>query len=195
MFNLKKITEIAHTFLKQVIEPGDVAVDATAGNGHDTMFLAGRVGQTGRVYAFDIQKAALERTAEKLVAAGLEDRVELIQDSHSNMAKYLHGEAKVICFNLGYLPGGDHRLVTRQETTLPAVQSALKIISVNGLLTITLYPGHAEGAREAILLTDYCRSLKAADYTVTALNLINNTNNPPRLLLVQKSSFNQTVSM
>lgn len=51
---------------KHVIRKGDVVIDATCGNGHDTLALLRMVADKtggGRVYAMDIQKDALESTS------------------------------------------------------------------------------------------------------------------------------------
>ena len=50
---------IAHRVAESVLREGDLAVDATAGNGHDTVFLAQAVGETGKVFAIDVQAAAI----------------------------------------------------------------------------------------------------------------------------------------
>ncbi|HHX51249.1 MAG TPA: methyltransferase domain-containing protein, partial [Clostridia bacterium] len=113
---------IAHQWVAQVLKPGMIAVDATAGNGRDTLFLARLVGKTGKIYAFDIQEEALRKTRLLLETHGAFAQVRLIKDSHENLGTYIDEPVTVIMFNLGYLPGGNKKIVTRPETTLGALQ-------------------------------------------------------------------------
>lgn len=143
-------TARAHREIAAVLQPGDAAIDATAGNGHDTSFLAEKVGCTGKVIAFDVQEQAIFSTRERLAAAGLLERVELVQGSHAAMAKHAApGSVAAVMFNLGYLPGGDHTVITRAEDTLRALDAALGVLKPGGILTVVCYPGHAGGDEES----------------------------------------------
>ena len=123
-----RITEIAQKQVAEVQREGDRAVDATAGNGWDTLFLARLVGPDGRVYAFDIQQAALDETAALLRKNKLLERVDLIHAGHEAMASYVKEPVAAVMFNLGYLPGGDHSIVTRPESTLRGLAAALQLL-------------------------------------------------------------------
>lgn len=101
-----QITEWCHHFIKNHVKEGEICVDATAGNGNDTLLLAELVGKTGKVYAFDIQEQALQKTRERLEEKDLEERVELVLKSHTEMGKRIREEVSCIVFNFGYLPGG-----------------------------------------------------------------------------------------
>lgn len=151
------MTTLAKRYLSEAIAPGDVVIDATLGNGHDTEFLAHSVGDRGRVFGFDIQADAIRSTAERLRQWGLAERVELINDSHENMMKHVparhHGQIKAIVFNLGYLPGGSKAIATRECSTKRALEVALALLGVNGILSIVIYPGHVEGAAELISIS------------------------------------------
>ena len=144
-------TALAHALTARALAPGDLAVDATCGNGHDTLHLARHVGAGGTVVAIDIQAAALDETRRRLESEGMDDgRVRLVRDCHSAMGGHVSaGAAAVVVFNLGYLPGGDHAVTTRAETTPAALDAAAVALRPGGLLAVTCYPGHAEGAREA----------------------------------------------
>ena len=146
------LTEQAHAIIRQVIQPGDVAIDATAGNGHDTKFLAELVGKTGHVYAIDVQPEALRRTVALLNDAAL-SHVHLVQRDHAELKAFIperhHGRIAAVMFNLGYLPGGDRLLATRTDSTLAAIRSALEIIRPGGILSVIAYPGHPGGGDEA----------------------------------------------
>ena len=119
-------TEIAHELAAWLLGEGAVAIDATAGNGHDTVWLAERVGETGRVLAFDIQAAAIEAARRRVEDAGWLGRVVFYQESHVGMdSRVAPGSVSLVMFNLGYLPGGDHGLTTEWVTTLAALEADL----------------------------------------------------------------------
>lgn len=143
-------TARAHREVAAVLREGDLAVDATAGNGHDTVFLAGLVGATGKVIAFDVQEQAIASTRQRLAAAGLLERVELVHGSHALICEHAAAaSAAAVMFNLGYLPGGDHEVITRTEETLQALEAAAGVLRPGGVLTIVCYPGHAGGDEES----------------------------------------------
>jgi tRNA A58 N-methylase Trm61 len=141
-----------HRALREVIQPGDAVIDATAGNGHDTCCLAEAVGSKGQVYAFDIQRAALDAARERLRDQGLDERVTWNLAGHEFMSTHLpghlRGKIRAITFNLGYLPGGDHSLTTRVPTTLAALEEAIRLLAPGGLITLMIYHGHPEGVEE-----------------------------------------------
>ena len=56
------LVNVAHNLIKDVLHPGDIAIDATVGNGHDTLFLVEQVSPSGKVFGFDIQQAAIDST-------------------------------------------------------------------------------------------------------------------------------------
>ena len=124
---LKNAVELSHFYLQQFVKSGSFAVDATCGNGGDTVFLANLVGEKGLVYGFDIQEEAIKNTKSRLETAGFSERVRLFLDGHENMENYLcECMADAFVFNLGYLPKGDHSLHTKPDTTILAIQTALK---------------------------------------------------------------------
>ena len=104
---------LAHLMLRQFVHTGDTVVDATCGNGNDTLLLAELVGATGRVWAFDIQATAIGHTARKLVDAGWAERAELVHGGHEAMAERVPDGVGAVVFNLGYLPGGDRTIITK----------------------------------------------------------------------------------
>ena len=119
-----RATEFAHFLLRQKLKSGDFVIDATVGNGHDSLLLAERVGIEGRVLGFDIQKAALTLAAHLV---GLLPQVSLIHAGHETLSEHLSADEEVaaVMFNLGYLPGGPKEIITRAETTLAALEQAL----------------------------------------------------------------------
>lgn len=147
-----RLTDIAHQLLSETIKPGDLVIDATMGNGHDTLFLAERCGPGGHVHAFDIQQQALENTAALLEKVEFTDRVALIRASHAEMLQHLPesciGNLSAIVFNLGYLPGGEKLLTTTAETTLQALDQSLTLLKKDGIISIMVYVGHPGGDAE-----------------------------------------------
>jgi hypothetical protein len=185
--SLCRVVSWAKWFVKQVVKPGDICIDATVGNGNDTLFLAECVGTTGRVYGFDIQEAAIKKTKQKLAASGLQERVLLFQKSHTLMNNYLTpGSVKAVMFNLGYLPGGDHRLVTKPESTLQALKNALQLIEVGGMITVVSYTGHKGGLEEFQVLNKFLSELNSDLYFVLRWELLNQINSPPVMFVIQK---------
>lgn len=187
MSRLNNILPFAHRLWADFLPPGGCAVDATAGNGHDTLCLAELAGERGRVYAFDVQEAALAATRARLQAAGVDDgRVSLIGAGHEGLADYVAQPVDVAAFNCGYLPGGNKNRTTQTDTTLRALAQALALLKSGGLLTVVLYPGHEEGAREAAAVRQWLSALPQREYAVLHYGFLNRRNRPPYLLAAEK---------
>ncbi len=172
------LLEFHKRFILEHLGEGDIAVDFTMGNGHDTEFLAKTVGKTGHVYAFDIQESALASTSERLEKSGCRDNVTLILASHHNVKKYIDVPIKAGMFNLGYLPGGDKAITTMRKTTLPAIEAAISLLSSDAVLVIAVYPGHAEGAAEGREVLEYLSSLDRRKICVTEIKIVNSSTSP-----------------
>lgn len=178
-------TELLHLLLESEIAAGDFVIDATAGNGHDTVFLAKAVGETGRVLAIDIQARAIESTAARLESEGLRDRVKLHLGCHAELAEIAGGgKPSAIIFNLGYLPGGDHGLVTRTENTVKAISAAADILRPGGALAVICYPGHPGGGEEAAAAEGFIASLPR--HRIARYGMISTEKPAPFLLLSRK---------
>lgn len=177
---------LAQKFLGEILSDGSVAVDATAGNGHDTLFLAQAVGDSGKVYAFDIQRQAVENTAALLRQRGLEQRVELIWAGHQSMAQYINGPVDGFIFNLGYLPGGDHATTTGPATTVQAVESSLNLVKPGGRIGIVVYTGHSGGDAESRAVEELAAHLDPAYFGVLKVSLLNRPATAPFLILIER---------
>ncbi len=175
----------AQELIQDALPEGGVAVDATMGNGHDTLWLCKIVGENGRVYAFDVQQGALDSTSRRLEEAGVRGRAELILDGHEHILRHVHEPVDCILFNLGWLPGADHGVTTHAETTLKAVNDAVTLLKAGGILTICVYPGHDEGARELRALLEWAAVLDAARFDVIHKHYLNQMNDPPQLIAVR----------
>ena len=148
-----QITEYCHHILEEYIEEGDICSDATAGNGGDTEFLCQKVGETGNVYAFDVQEMAISHTRERLERANLSTRAKLIHDGHEKMQTYVKEEVKAITFNFGYLPGSDHKIATHPSTSLAVEICDLIVPKKGAIIILCIESGGAAGyeVEEAIL--------------------------------------------
>lgn len=182
-------THLAKTILNNAISIGDIVIDATVGNGHDTEYLANRVGKKGKVYGFDIQELAINNTKDKLEKIGLSKSVNLILDGHENMDLYIKEDISCAVFNLGYLPKGDHSLTTKPKTTVLAIEKALRILKKNGVISITMYTGHEGGIDEKNCVEEYVSSLDQNYFSVLKCDFINQKNNPPQLILIEKKNI------
>ena len=184
------LVNVAHDLIEGVLHPGDIAVDATAGNGHDTVFLAGQIGPSGRVYGFDIQQAAIDSTREKFRQTRLSDCLTLIHASHAKMNEkipaHLHGKISAIMFNLGYLPGGDKSVITQTDSTLTALTVAARILAVNGIITLLAYPGHQGGDLETDQVKNWCDRLDTEQFEASTIYSTEHKDSAPRLFVIRK---------
>ena len=178
---MKRPLEMAHDFLAQVITQEDIVVDATMGNGHDTLFLAKLAKQ---VYAFDIQEQSLEKTSQRLQEAGLTN-VDLLLQGHENVDQFVR-EVKAAIFNLGYLPSADKSIITQPQTTLEALDKLCHMLVKGGRIAIMIYYGHDGGDIERDAVLNYVSQLPQQEYTATIYRTLNQINNPPFLVMIEK---------
>lgn len=176
---------IVHDTIKKYVKEGDICIDATAGRGHDTAFLAKIVGKGGSVTAFDIQQEALDSTAKLLQSQGL--KATLILDSHANMAKYAaENSVDCIIFNLGYLPHGNHKINTCFESTKTAVEEGMKLLKKGGIMCVTIYYGGDSGYAEKESLLPWLSTVDDSEYQVLVTQFHNWKNDPPIPVIILK---------
>ena len=184
---LRQTTALALHAASAYIKPGDVLIDATCGNGHDTAFLASLMKDDAVLYAFDIQACALARTKERLDSLGLSHKTVVYrQGSHDDLVGQLAGPVDIAVFNLGYLPSGDHGIHTKSETTIKAIKICLHKIAINGIIMIAAYPGTEAGAQEEKALRCFLQSVPQREFDVSLWQPINQIHCPPVLYIVQK---------
>ena len=184
---LHRVLPFSKRLISMVVNEGETVVDATAGNGNDTLFLAQHVGETGKVIAFDIQQEALDSTRARLEKEGVTTPVELILDSHANVKQYVDGKIGGAMFNLGYLPYSDDlTVVTEPDSTVQAVDRMLDLLKKDGIITISVYDGHEGGPEERDALLDYVKRLHQKDAHVIRYELLNQRRNPPFLIAIEK---------
>ena len=181
-----ELLDLHKKFILEHLHEGDIAIDFTMGNGHDTEFLSKTVGESGKVYAFDIQASAVESTRRNLEAAGCPNNYTLIHDSHHNVKNYVSEPIKAGMFNLGYLPGGDKSITTMRATTLPAIEAAIELLGKDAILLIAVYPGHPEGDAEGREITEYLSTLSRFKVCCTKVQIINSPTSPFFIMIETK---------
>ena len=182
------LTGLHKHFILEHLGERDVAVDFTMGNGGDTLFLSKTVGETGKVYAFDIQEEALTSTRAYLEENNAPENYQLICASHHRVKEFVEGPIKAGMFNLGYLPrSGKKYVTTMRETTMPAVKAAIELLDQDAILNIAVYPGHPEGDLEGKMLEEYFESLSRFKVCVTKVKIINSATSPYFFMIETKA--------
>jgi len=181
------LLDLQKHFILTHLKEGDVAVDFTMGNGHDTEFLSKTVGERGHVYAFDVQEMALTSTRKHLSEAGCPENYTLIHDSHHNVKQYVTTPIKAGMFNLGYLPGSDKTVTTMRKTTLPAIEAAIQLMDRDAIILIAVYPGHAEGEAEGKMICEYLSTLSRYKLCCTQIRILNSPTSPFFILVENKA--------
>lgn len=182
-----QITQWCQRFIKEHVQEGDFCIDATAGNGNDTKLLAKLVGAQGKVLAFDIQEQALANTKTLLKEADLLSRVQILRENHTEMGKYAEEESvSCIVFNFGYLPGGDHQLATRRETSIKAIYEGLRLLKKGGMMSLCIYSGGDSGFDERDGILEALKALDSKKYLVILSSYYNRPNNPPIPVMIVK---------
>lgn len=176
---------MVHRFLEQSVKPGSFCIDATAGKGRDTALLCRLAGEMGRVLAFDIQQAAVDQTKALLAAEGL--TAEVVLDSHAHMERYAEaGTADCVVFNFGRLPGGDPAVFTRADSSVAALDAALRVLKPGGTVAITLYYGGANGYTERDAVLAWLETLDDRRFSVLRCDWANRRNDPPMPIFIWK---------
>ena len=190
-----QITQWCHYFLREQVHEGDFCIDATCGNGHDTLLLCELVGDSGLVAGFDIQKEAVEKTETRLAETGMNGRGRIFCCGHEKMKEQLlqhedcrkmleqtadgYGKVSCIVFNFGYLPGGLHELATKAETSVVALEESLTILKRGGIISLCIYSGKDSGFEERDALLEYLKNLDRKKYLVIMSSYYNRPNHPP----------------
>ena len=187
-----QLTDIVHDYLSELLQPGDRALDATAGNGHDCTFMAKLVGPEGHVIAIDIQDSAITATRARLEAASGLAQTELLVADHAQALTALCSQyaqtASAITFNLGYLPGSDKSIQTQPESTLRALHAASQLLKADGLLLVTAYRGHAGGQAEANQVADWMQKVDSRGWSIESHEpIVTGTRIPPILWVARKA--------
>ena len=182
-----QITEWCHHFIREHVKQGDLCIDATAGNGNDTLLLCELVGEQGKVLAFDIQEQAITNTRKRLEESGVLKQVEVLLESHTNMSRYAEPDSvSCIVFNFGYLPGGDHALATKKDSSFEAIRVGLSLLKKGGMMSLCIYSGGDSGFEERDAILEELKMLDPKRYLVILSEYYNRPNNPPIPVMIIK---------
>ncbi|WP_243291108.1 class I SAM-dependent methyltransferase [Bacillus sp. FJAT-47783] len=187
---LTRVLPFAKQLMKTAADTGDIVIDATVGNGHDTAFLAELVGENGHVFGYDIQEEAIKNTEKLLIDKNLSNRVTLFHQSHSaiqeTVPKEHHGNVSGAMFNLGYLPGGNKDIVTKPVSTIQAIKQLLNVLKKEGMIVLVIYHGHDEGKEERDAILQFVKHLDQKEAHVLEYRFLNQQNNPPFIIAIEK---------
>ena len=182
-----QITEWCHHFIREHVKQGDLCIDATVGNGNDTLLLCRLVGEEGQVIAFDIQEQAVVNTRKRLEDNGVSKQAKVLLESHTNMGQYAELDSvSCIVFNFGYLPGGDHTLATQKDSSIKAIHEGLGLLKKGGMMSLCIYSGGDSGFEERDAILAELKELNPKKYLVIMSQYYNRPNNPPIPVMIIK---------
>lgn len=161
---------------------GKIAIDATVGNGHDTLKLLEVVGEDGFVYGFDIQDQAINNAKE------------LIGDKFKNYKLFLKSHEYIdiidscdlVVYNLGYMPGSSKEITTLASSTITSIDKATKILNKGGVMIVVSYVGHKNSFEERKEVEQFLKNLNQKSFKVEKREFLNQVNNPPIVYLIEK---------
>lgn len=186
---MKSAVKISHLFMFDTISIGDIVIDATAGNGHDTVFMAECVGNEGAVIALDKQEEAIIATQHLLKQHDIMN-VNCMLADHADMEILLQPfrqRVSCISFNLGYLPGSaDRSIITNAQTTIKALNACLPLLNYRGAISVIAYRGHEHGLDESLAVDDWMSSLPTHEWHVTRTEAINQSAIAPIVYFAEK---------
>ena len=179
--------DIIKRVISENVREGDICIDATAGRGNDTLFMAQLVGESGHVTAFDIQQDAVDSTKKLLEENGVSHRADVLLKSHSEMdALFDEGSVSCITFNFGWLPKGDHSVSTKKETSIEAIEKGLRLLKKDGIMTLIIYYGRDTGFEERDAILEYLPTIDSEKYTVLEMPFVNRPNCPPIPIIIMR---------
>jgi len=179
-------TNIIKLYMENQLKADSVVIDCTMGNGHDSLYAKELMGKSGKLYGFDIQAMALEKSKILLEAHNLSDHVFYIKDSHEHVDQYVTEKVDLIMFNFGFLPGGDKSITTFFESSSTAIKKSFDLLKQYGIITMIFYPGHEEGKRELLQIMSDLEKIDQRDFDIHHGRFINQINNPPEYVVIQK---------
>lgn len=186
--------DLAHFYWMHLLKDGDIVIDATCGNGHDTLKIASFSVSLQNLFAFDIQEEAIQNTTlllKKHLSPKKQEQIILEKRCHSTFPSSMEKETiRLIIYNLGYLPGGDKTKTTLESSTLESIQEGQKLLQPGGMISVTCYPGHLEGEKEQEKILSYTSTLCPQDWSCCHHTWMNRKKSPT-LLLIQKSNRSQ----
>ena len=189
-----------------MVKVGDTVIDATCGNGHDSLIMANlSISEfSGRLYCIDIQQKAVEATRRLFLDSpnlseqlkqNLDQRISFVCGNHSTFPPELQpSTVSLVVYNLGYLPGikrdDPHFIRTELSTTIQSIERAAILLKEGGLLSITAYPGHDGGEAELLAVQKMLASFDQEDWRVHSHVPLNRPAAPTLFLAFKIEKFN-----
>ena len=180
------LTKLAQKLIKDNFTSIKYGIDATCGNGNDTLFLAGICDSEGMIFSFDIQEEALDITEKLLSANNITQSVLLVNSSHENMEKVIKPKVDVIMFKLGFLPKSESKICTKPGTTIPALESSCKLLREQGMITVLCYPGTDQGKVETFEVKTWIDSINSNEFKISEYASDDPDDTTPILFIIQK---------
>jgi len=173
--------ELSKKYWTLFLDKRDIAIDATAGNGHDALFLAKILSKMGGLYCIDIQKKAIENTTillKKNLTKKDFQNINIEKVSHEDLSILVQSGVNLIVYNLGYLPTSDKKIITKASSTINSIKSALNILAKKAAISIMSYVGHDEGEKEYIAIKKFLKTLDRKQYSVICHKWLNREKAP-----------------
>ncbi len=156
-------------------------IDATCGNGNDSLYLASKY-PSSKIVGFDIQEQAINNSIEKCSA---HTNTKFVLDSHANVDKYVTDNVSLAIFNLGYLPRADRNITTKADSTILCIEKILKMLNPGGAIILTMYRGETNVLETAEVLK-FVKTINKDFYIVSMYDLINLNGNPFNVIIERK---------
>lgn len=186
-YRLANVHQIVDLIIDTYLKKGWTCVDATLGNGKDSLKLYKALDGECKIYSFDIQDQAIVNS-KKLFAENeiSEDKIKVICDSHENIDTYIHEPVDFFIMNLGYLPGGNKDITTNYKSVKIFLDKITLIMQEKSFGLIIFYPGHEAGMEEYIKISKYLSALDQNKFNVSKIEQINQKNQPPLVVMVER---------
>lgn len=163
------IVDLSHKILAEFPNP-NIAIDMTAGNGYDSLFL-GRIAK--RVYSFDIQDEAVSNTL-KLLEENKITNVTVLKESHDLFDIFVSENIDLAIYNLGYLPSGNKDIKTNALIVLNSLEKAIERLNIGGIIVIVIYLHNQE---ESFKISHFAQHLDS-QFDVMKYEVLNKEHSP-----------------
>lgn len=184
---INNVHDLIDLIIDRKVNSDSIVIDATLGNGKDTLKLANKLGTNGKLYGFDIQGVAIANSKNLLIEKDLyDDRINLIMSSHDKVREYVNEKVDFAIMNLGYMPKGDKSIITKPQSTIQFLERTIDILNPGGIIVIVFYTGFPEGKLEAQEVENYLRTISQKEFKVSKHEFINQQNFPPHLVLIER---------
>ncbi len=184
--DLMQSVEFSHWLFNNYLENNKIFIDATCGNGKDTLFLADKLDSQGKLYAFDIQEEAIKNTKYIIEQKEFNINIEYINDGHENIDKYIEENVNGIIYNLGFLPGSNKDIKTKKDTTITSLNKSLNLLADGGLIVVVIYSEHEGGSEEKEAILNFASNLNYKKFNVLHYHFINQRKTPPEVIAIKK---------